>query len=307
MTARLTVLPERPLLLDGSMGQELIKRGVAGHGLLWSAGALLEAPRAVLEIHRDYISAGADIISTNTYAATRVVLGEAGLDHRFEALNILACELALEARERSGRPVRLAGSLPPYQESYRPDLVGCFDEIEPLYREQAALLAQHVDLVLCETLSTAEEGRAAAAGASAAGKPVWVSWTLEDHLRADGSARLRSGETLDEAVAALNGLDIAALLVNCSPPEVIGRAVVQLRSLTRLPVGAYGNAFTPIPPMWEHHNDADLPPARTDLGPDAYAGHARDWLDSGAAIIGGCCEIGPAHIARLRELIDRRG
>jgi len=308
MTVPSTVSPDlagnQPLLLDGSMGQELINRGVSGHGLLWSAGALIESPETVREIHADYIDAGADIITTNTYAATRVVLGQAGLEARFVELNRLACDLALEARDPGGRPVLIAGSLPPYQESYRPDLVGRFEEIEPLYREQAGLLAPFVDLVLCETMSTASEARAAAIGAGSCGKPVWVSWTLKDQPEADGSVRLRSGETLEAAVAALKGLNVAAVLVNCSPPEVIDLAIPRLRDLTDLPVGAYGNAFMPIPEMWEHHDDADLPPPRTDLDPGTYAGHSQGWLEAGAAIVGGCCEVGPAHIAELRKRID---
>ena len=85
------------------MGQELINRGVAGHGLLWSAGGLLEAPQTVLDIHLDYIEAGADIITTNTYSATRMVLNEAGIQKKFEELNLLACELANEARRQSGK------------------------------------------------------------------------------------------------------------------------------------------------------------------------------------------------------------
>ncbi|MBT8061429.1 MAG: homocysteine S-methyltransferase family protein [Gammaproteobacteria bacterium] len=292
------------ILLDGSMGQELIRRGVSGHDLLWSAGALLESPETVREIHADYIEAGADIITTNTYAATRPVLGKAGLEGRFVELNHLACQLALEARDRCGLPVMIAGSLPPYQESYRPDLVGRFDEIEPLYREQAELQSPYVDLFLCETMSTASEARAAASGAASSGKPVWVSWTLQDQPQEDGSVRLRSGETLAEGLAALVGLDVAAVLVNCSPPEVIDLAMPALKGLTDLPFGAYGNAFMPIPPLWEHHVDADLPPPRTDLDPETYAMHARCWLEAGAAIVGGCCEVGPAHIRELKRLIE---
>jgi len=284
------------------MGQELINRGASGHGALWSAGALLESPQTVLDIHLDYIAAGADIITTNTYSATRPVLGEAGLEGRFEELNRLACALAAQARERSGRPVRIAGSLPPYRESYRPDLVGPFGEIEPLYREQALLLAPHVDLILCETMSSAEEARAAASGAAAAGKPVWVSWTIAD----EGPPALRSGETIPQAFRALEGLGVGALLLNCSPPEAIAEAMPVLAGLTDAPTGAYANAFTPIPPLWEHRSDADLPPPRTDLDPETYAAFAERWIADGARIVGGCCEVGPAHIARLRALIDSR-
>lgn len=293
-------LPGPVALLDGSMGQELINRGVTGHGLLWSAGALLASPDTVRDVHLDYITAGADIITTNTYSTNRVVLAQAGIEDRFSELNELACRLAVEARDRSGKPVLIAGSLPPFGESYRPDLVGAFEKIEPLYREQALLLAPHVDLFLCETMSSAEEALAAATGASVTGKPVWVSWTIAD----EGKPALRSGESIEHACLVLAGLEIDAMLLNCSPPEAITVALPVLAAVTAKPVGAFGNAFTPIPPMWEHYQDEDLPPARTDLGCETYSGFAQQWINSGARIVGGCCEIGPAHIAELRKLID---
>jgi len=287
-------------LLDGSMGQELINRGAGGKGLLWAAEALFHSPETVLEIHEDYISAGADIICTNSYSTIRNKFEPAGLMHRFNEMNRLAGELALEAKHRSGRDVLIAGSLPPQRGSYRPDLVGTFEEIEPLYREQAELLAPYVDFYLCETMSSAEEARAAVAGASVAGKPVWVSWTLAD----GGLPLLRSGESIGQACTALEGLDVSALLLNCSVPEAISAGVSELMALTALPVGGYANGFTPIPHRWAYQIDADQPPPRTDLGPDAYRLHASQWIESGAGIIGGCCEVGPQHIEVLRKLID---
>jgi S-methylmethionine-dependent homocysteine/selenocysteine methylase len=289
-------------LLDGSMGQELIGRGAGGDGLLWAADALFNSPETVRQIHEDYIRAGADIICTNSYSTIRNKFEPAGLMDRFEEMNRLSGELAAAAVQQAGRPVLIAGSLPPQRGSYRPDLVGHFDEIEPLYREQAELLAPYVDFYICETMSSAGEARAAAVGASVAGKPVWVSWTLAD----SGPPLLRSGETIEQALAALEGLGVSANLLNCSAPEAISAAVPLLRGLTKLPVGAYANGFTPIPHGWDYQSNEDLPPARTDLGPDAYAAHAGEWIDSGARIIGGCCEVGPAHIARLRSLIDAR-
>ena len=291
--------------MDGSMGQELINRGAGDNGLLWSAGALFESPGTVREIHEDYIRAGADIITTNSYSTIRNKFEAAGLMDRFREMNQLAGQLAVEARARCARPVLIAGSLPPQRGSYRPDRVGAFDEIEPLYREQAGLLAPYVDFFICETMSTAGEARAAAVGALATGKPVWVSWTLEDTFADEDCPLLRSGERIDRAFAELDGLGVSALLVNCSMPEAITQAIPALVSLGEFPVGAYANAFTPIPGDWEYEGDRTLPPARTDLGPEAYAVHAARWIDAGARIIGGCCEVGPAHIKALDQLIKR--
>ncbi len=292
--------PVAVTLLDGSMGQELINRGAGGHGLLWAAEALLAAPGVVRDIHVDYIEAGADVITTNSYSTIRNKFEPAGLVDRLEAMNRLAGRLAVEAREQCGRPVRIAGSLPPQKGSYRPDRVASEREMEALYREQADFLAEYVDLFLCETMSCAVEARAAAAAARATGKPVWVSWTLADQ----GPTRLRSDETLDEALAALADLGVEALLVNCSTPESITRAVPRLAGLSERPVGAYANGFTPIPERWDYRGNESLPPSRQDLRPEEYAQFAARWMRDGATIIGGCCEIGPPHIRRLRQLID---
>jgi len=286
------------------MGQELINRGAGHHDRLWAAGALLHQPEVVRQVHEDYIRAGADVITTNSYSTIRSKFEPAGLMDRFAEMNRLSGQLAVEAREAGGRPVWIAGSLPPQRGSYRPDRVGDFDEIEPLYREQAELLEPYVDLFLCETMSTAEEARAAATAATGTGKPIWVSCTLEDRVRPDGSVRLRSGERISEAVTALADLPLAALLCNCSPPEIMGVALRELSRLTDLPNGAYANGFRPIPERWDYAGDESLPPVRDDLDPDRYVVLAADWIASGARIVGGCCEVGPAHIARLRSLID---
>ncbi|MFA9460009.1 homocysteine S-methyltransferase family protein [Thiohalorhabdus methylotrophus] len=280
------------LLLDGGMGQELIARGVDASTGLWSAQALFDHPDTVMAVHRAFIDAGADVVTTNTYATTRRRIPDCAT---FWHLNRKACELAVRAREDSGRPVAIAGSLAPLHGSYRPDLVRSADELAPQYAEQAEVLCGYVDLFLCETMSTATEAQAAARGAGSTGKPVWVSWTLAD----DGSGRLRSGETIAEAIAGLDGLDVEAVLVNCSIPESIAAAMPELANSAGRPFGGYANGFTPI--RGGVDDGRALPDTRQDLDPEAYAGHARQWLSQGARIVGGCCEVGPAHIAELRR------
>jgi S-methylmethionine-dependent homocysteine/selenocysteine methylase len=301
--AELRFDPARPgpgvVLLDGSMGQELIHRGAGGHGLLWAAEALLESPDTVLAIHRDYIAAGADLITTNSYSAIRNKFEPAGLVQRLEEMNRLAGHLARQAREQAGSDVLIAGSLPPQRGSYRPDLVAEAAQLTRLYREQASFLVDYVDLFLCETMSSIVEAEHAARAALETGKPVWVSFTLQD----EPTNRLRSGESLGEAVARIAALGVSALLVNCSPPESVSHAVPELVRQSPLPVGAYANGFSPIPERWDYRGDQTLPPSRADLGPAAYADFARRWISEGAVIVGGCCEIGPRHISRLRQLI----
>ena len=295
-------LPRRTTLLDGGMGRELRFRGIDVMTSIWSAKALIDAPEVVREVHRDFIAAGADIITINSYGIVKSNLTWAGIEDRFVELNLLACKLAKQARDESEQEVLIAGSLPPLAGSYRPDRVGKFEEIVPLYREQADVLAPHVDLLLCETMSSAEEASAAAFAAIQTGKPVWVCWTLHE----DRSGRLRSGETIDRAVEVVSDLPVSGLLANCCAPESITRAVPLLKQ-TGLPyVGGYANTSQPIPEDWDltgHKPSDGLLSLREDLDPESYAVHAEDWLEAGATVIGGCCGTRPAHIAKLKELI----
>ena len=290
-------LPDGLILLDGGMGQELINRGASGQGALWSARALLDNPAAVQAVHEDYIRAGADVITTNSYACIRNNFEPEGLLHRLEEMNQLSAMLARQARDKVGKRVLIAGSLGPQRGSYRPDLVGSYDETYDLYREQAEFLAPLVDFFICETLSCIKEARAAVAAANTTGKPVWLSWSIED----TGAANLRSGEPIRAAWDDIDGTGVSAVLLNCSPPEAISRVLPELVSLSNIPVGAYANAFTPIPEQWDYHGEESIPAPRTDVNPEAYANHAADWLAAGARIIGGCCEVGPAHIAQLNQ------
>jgi S-methylmethionine-dependent homocysteine/selenocysteine methylase len=281
------------------MGQELAGRGLETGDGLWSARALVNAPDDVVAVHRDFIDAGADVVTTNTYATTRRRLDPVD-EGAFERLNRRAGELANRAREESGREVRIAGSLPPLHGSYRPDRVRPIEELEPLYREQAELLTEFVDVFLCETMSTAAEALAAARGAASTGRPVWVSWTVAD----DGSGRLRSGETVADAIRALKGVEVDALLLNCAMPESIDAAMPELAASTNVRFGAYANGFSAIGEEFDVADGANVPDRRAELTPDAYARFASGWLERGARVIGGCCEVGPSHIASLRTLVD---
>lgn len=294
----------KPVLLDGGMGRELRFRGVDVPPTIWSAGALITDPEIVRQIHIDYIAAGADVITANTYGIIKNDLSNVGIADRYIELNTLACKLAVEARDLSQRDVVIAGSLPPLRGSFRPDLVGPSEEIEFLYQEQADLLASHVDLLLCETMSSAAEGLAAAKAACRTGKPVWVAWTLHE----DRSGNLRSGESISDAIAALQGLPVSGFLANCCAPESVTDAVPRLAASDAEWIGGYANTFTPIPQDWtlggEKETDGLLA-LRSDLGPEPYAAHVADWLAAGATVVGGCCGTRPAHTVTMRALIDR--
>jgi S-methylmethionine-dependent homocysteine/selenocysteine methylase len=299
------LMPEgRPALLDGGMGRELRNRGVPILDTIWSANALLVAKDTVLQVHKDYIAAGADIITTNTYGIIRSELKKEGIEDKFVELNRLAGKLAITASRSSEEGVAVAASLPPLRGSYRPDLVGKFDEMVPLYREQAEILEPYCDLFICETMSSGEEARAAATAAGEFGRPVWVSFTLHD----DKSGKLRSGETITEAAAKLKDLPVSGILANCAAPESIDAAMPELAKLGKV-AGGYANTFQEVPKDWvmDGKKPTDgLLKLREDLDPEHYAAHAKAWLAAGARVIGGCCGTGPAHIARLKQLIESK-
>ena len=290
----------KPILLDGGMGQEIYNRGGKGGYGEWAVAALYEDPELVRAIHLDYIRAGADVITTNTYGTTRTRMRAAGLEERFEALVRRAGQLAAEARAQAGASgLRIAASLPPLEASYVNEFELSYEETRAQFGEIMDLIAPYVDIYLGETLSTSFEARAFLEAARGRGKTTWLALTLEDH----GGVDLRGGESLADVIALAREFAPDALLVNCCPPESVSAALPILQA-SGMPFGAYANAFVEIPAAWDERGGVMQLETRADLSPEAYAADVARWIEGGAAIVGGCCETGPAHIARLRQLID---
>lgn len=284
----------RITLLDGAMGAELRSRGVHVRDYkssLWSALACVEAPDEVVRLHRDYLEAGADVITVNNYAVTPVLLAREGRETDFEALTRRAAECAVRARDEAGRQARVAGSLAPLNTTFAAELVGPFEENLAHYRRAVEVLDPLVDLYLCETLSTAEEARAAALAAHESGKPLMVSWTIERT-----GTTLRGGETFTDALQALAGLEPEAVLFNCTSCNAVTAALRTLRELTALPIGGYANPTLEEPAGGEPEYVVAEP-----IGPERYADVAEGWVIDGATVIGGCCGTDPAYIAALRD------
>jgi len=288
-------------LLDGGMGQELLARSGDDPTPLWATRVMLDHPGLVRDIHAEYFASGATIATTNTYAIHHDRLARFGLDPMFHALHLRALAEAHEARAAHGSG-RIAGSLGPLQASYRPDLTEPLVEAAPKYAEIAGLLGPHVDLILIETAASIEAAEGAVLGAQAAGKPVWLSVSVDDR---DGT-KLRSGEPV-AGIARLLQHPIAALLANCSVPEAMADALAALKPLGK-PFGAYANGFTHI--SGNFLKDAPTVKELThrhDLTPEKYGDFAMAWVDQGATIVGGCCEVGPAHIRHLRDRLTAAG
>lgn len=297
-------------LLDGGMGQELVRRSGKPAAPLWSTQVMMDHPGLVAEVHRDYADAGATVATTNSYAIHRDRLrggdsnhyaaegaGIPDMEDQFEALHRAALAEAQAVRGRC----RIAGSIGPLGASYRPDLHPDLETSTGLYAEIARLMAPSVDILLFETIASLEAGRACLAAGRQTDRPVWLSFTVDD----EHGSRLRSGESV--ADAARIAADADAVLANCSAPEAMPAALDALANSGR-PMGAYANAFTVITKEFLEGGTtaADLQ-ARRDMGPEIYAEHAMRWVGMGATIVGGCCETGPAHIAEIARRLRADG
>jgi len=292
------------ILLDGGMGQELYRRGLKGDQELWSANALLSDAHIVQDIHTEFIDAGAQVITTNSYCTHPGRLSRAGMGEHLKSLNDIAGYVAREACNKSSRKgVLVAASIPP-QYSFRPDIVFGEAQMFDEYAQMVELLNPYVDLFLCETMTNAAEAYTATSACAVTGKPVWCAWTFKD----DASGLLRSDEDIVSAVERLKGIKIDAFLANCCTPESVTKVIEILHDLfdgddTRRHIGGYANGFTPIPPQWDP-GDIETLGVRPHLTPQAYTEFAMEWVAQGASIVGGCCEISPAHIRAIYEALN---
>ncbi|MFK8081193.1 MAG: homocysteine S-methyltransferase family protein [Granulosicoccus sp.] len=289
-------------LLDGGLGQELLRRSNRAPSAMWSAEVMLREPQLVRDLHVDYIRSGASVLTLNTYSATPERLERENALEHLESLHQGAMQAAREAIDiASLQEVSIAGCLPPLVASYRPDVSLPEDISLETYRRLVELQAPAADLFLCETMASIAEARCAAAAALESGKPVWLALTVSD----DEPDQLRSGEKLSDAIAVLEPMGLAAILLNCSHPEAINAAWPTLRGCARR-IGAYANAFVSVEALQPGGTVEELQ-TRADLNPAEYAEHAMGWIENGATIVGGCCEVGPAHIKALHTRLVGEG
>jgi len=289
-------------LLDGSIGQELVKRSADRITPLWSTQVMLDHPEMVGEVHRDYFDAGATVATSNTYAVHRSRLVRVGLEDKVAELIGTALSQARTAQRAHGSG-RIAGSLGPLLASYRPDLEPDIGDAAEKFAELVELMEDDVDLFLIETVSSVKEATGALSGTATTDKPVWLALTVQD----DDGTYLRSGETLQDIKPLIDRFRPDAVLINCSRPEVVADALEIVKRFG-LPFGAYANGFTGISDAFKAEAPTvDTLERRVDMGPEAYSRIAMGWVGQGATILGGCCEVGPDHIARLAQDLRAAG
>lgn len=284
-------------ILDGGMGQELIHRYGEPPTPLWSTHVMMHEPDLVGDIHDDYFASGANVATTNTYAIHRDRLQRTApeMESQFAALHQKACDIASKARDKN-KGGMIAGSLGPLGFSYRPDLSFPPEEAAEIFAEIVKIHEPQVDVHLIETVSSIEHAKGCLMGAGISSKPVWLGLTVKDE---DGT-RLRSGEALSDIKSVIEEFNPDKVLINCATPEAVSQAIPEIANMG-VSFGAYANGFTFITSDFTKTETVDALEARSDLGPDKYADFCQQWVDQGATLIGGCCEVGPAHIAELKR------
>jgi homocysteine S-methyltransferase len=277
---------DRVLVCDGAMGTMLHSAGVPlGRSL---SELNLAKPHLVRDLHAAYLRAGADIVQTNTFDANRWRLGRTGLQDSVAEINIAGARLAREAVRESRSPALVAGSIGPVMSAAAPRVP--YRGREPILREQIAVLANWVDLIILETFGDTESlAQAVTVALDECDLPVIAQLTFDEEGRTLG------GEEPREAAAALALLNVAAIGANCTVgPGVLQDVVAELAACSALPVSVQPNAGLP------HRLGRQLSYARN---PEYFADAARRFAASGAALVGGCCGTTPAHIRAVARSV----
>jgi len=281
-----------PLILDGAMGTLLQGRGHDLPEPLWSAAAVESNPEMITAIHREYIDAGAEVITTATFRTTRRIYERAGSELDAKTVNTRAVACAREA-VRYRQDVFVAGSVAPLEDCYRPDLVPDDGELAAEHREQIAwLIEAGVDGLLFETMNTIREAETCARIAHDLAFPFFVSFVC------DRPGKLLSGESILEAASAIIPFQPLALVINCTHPAIIGETLEALHQNTEYPLGAYANVGHSIP---EQGGTIDQI-----LSPAGYLRYVKHWMGFGLRLVGGCCGTTPEHIRNIRDYLNRK-
>ncbi len=291
--AILDLINERPVLLDGGLGTELMRRGLPQGACpeTWNT----ERPEAVKAVHASYFEAGSDAVSTNSFGASRIKLAAHGLEARAAELNAAAARIAREAAP-AGRFV--AGSIGPTGKFLQPQGEFTEAEFEEAYAEQAGALAGGgADFLLIETQYDLREALVALRAARAAAPSLHVFVTLTFNAYPRGYFTLM-GNTVAAAAEALEKGGASAVGANCTldSREMVG-LVRAFRQATRLPVVAQANAGKPALAA-----DGGVLYSQS---LEEYVGFVPAILEAGANVVGGCCGTGPDHIRKMSELVHK--
>lgn len=282
---------DEPVILDGGMGTEIKRRGIASGSSELSVAAMVDSPDAIRQVHEDFIQAGAEVIITNTYICNTGKLARIGWDESgMVRINEMAAKAALDARSAfPDRDIAIAGSLGPLSQSYNPDAVHPYEKCLADYREQARVLAgAGVDVILVETCTKIHEAVAGVTAAIELGMPAWAGFVVDEQ------GRVKSGESILDAQAAVKEAGASVMFANCSQIPEITAAFKVLSGNEQMPLGAYAQGAVYEGTGWDFEES---------MSPEQYLAHAEGWARLGARAIGGCCGTTPDHIRALSSAL----
>lgn len=276
------------LILDGAMGTMLEQNDYTTSPPLWTASANLDSPDLVFDIHKAYLNAGTDIISTNTFRTARYAFKKVSREEEANPATRKAIEVAKSSIVKADRQIYLAGSLAPLEDCFRPDIIPADDILFEEHTAQCSLLiSEGVDFILAETLGSMREASVIAEICSNRDYPFMIS------LRPTGNSTMQDETPLTDCISRLSKFNPLAILLNCNSPENASR---DFQILTEVYPGITG-IYTNAPGHYLSQTEWDYP----DNAGSRFCVHASRWYEEGAKIIGGCCGTQPSMIRELYQ------
>jgi len=288
------------VILDGAMGSELEKSGAKMDKNLWCGTCSVEFPELVTKVHEDYIKAGADVITTNTYACTPISMKNYGLEKSIEEFNQKSVQVAKKAIKNSKKDIALAGSVSASGSFYKLGIKAMI----PGFKEQIKILKEEgVDLIILEAMSSqADIVQAMIECSYKINIPVWlsISCVIDDKTN---KVMLGYNDTVDSPPEVYENFEISLnrfsklhkgpILIAHSDIDVTGKALDIAKENFNGILGVYPNTGYYEKPHWKFADD---------ITPNDYLEYAKSWLKNGAQIIGGCCGLGVEEIKAISVL-----
>jgi len=288
------------IILDGAIGAELEKKGAKMHKDLWCGTCSVESPDLVKKVHEEYILAGADIITTNTYATTPIAMKQYGFDNQISEFNKKSVQLAKEAVENTNKDVAIAGSVSTFGSLYKYGL----EAMKPGFKEQLNILSNEgVDLIILEAMSSQADIVETIIECSSQTKlPVWlsISCVINDNTN---KVMLGYNDTVDTDTNVYEDFETSMdnfskihqgpILIAHSDIEVTGQAIKIAKKKFNGVIGAYPNRGHYEKPHWKFVDN---------ITPSEYLEKAKSWVGNGTQIIGGCCGVGVEEIKAISVL-----
>ena len=278
------------ILIDGGTGSEAERQGATMITGAWSGAAAMTFPDIVRSVHEQFIASGAEVIFANTYASSRHVLAQVDREHEFEAMNQAGVRLALEARDNANAPhVVVSGSMSTTEQGgeFPPHDVALRN-----YIDQAKIQIDcGVDMIALEMMRNLDTTRSILEATADVDVPLWLGMSC---VMRDGVPSLYFDDTLEDAIAMVKEYDIELLAVMHTETNIVDACLDVVDEHWEGPVGVYAQVGDWNGTNWTYDDT---------VTPEAHAELNKRWVERGVQVIGGCCGIGPEHIAALKPLV----